>query len=99
MRNTRNALLGLLTLTSVCGLPTEAAELYIRGAREAVAKRPLSFIYGASYLDNYYAKRSLASPYGFSFGSYYPPYYRNYYRYGSVSYRDNRCLERVWGCW
>lgn len=96
MRNPRNALLGLVTLTSVCGLgvQTEGTELYIRGVRGPVATRPLSFVYGASYLDNYYAKRSLVSPYGFSYGSYYPPYhYRNYYRYGSFSYRNNRC------CW
>jgi hypothetical protein len=87
MRNTRDALLGTLALTSVCGLavPIQAAELYIPRAHEAVARRPFTFIYGASYLDNYYAKRSLVSPYGFSFGSYYPPYYYRYgYRYDEI---------------
>ena len=95
MRSTRNALLGLLSLTSVCGLavPAEAAELYIRGAHEAVVRRPFTFIYGASYLNNYYAKRSLVSPYGFSFGSYYAPYY---YRHSGFFYRDNCCYERGW---
>ena len=100
MHYARNSVLGILILSSVCGLavPTEAAELYIPGAHEALAMRPFTFVYGGSYLDNYYAKRSLVSPYGFSFGDYYDPYYRNYYRYSSFPYRDYRCLKRISVC-
>jgi peptidoglycan/xylan/chitin deacetylase (PgdA/CDA1 family) len=99
MRNSRNALFGILALTSASGattaLPTEGAELYVRGAYKAVPAPLFSYPYGGTYLRVDYARRRLGYPYpgypyaGLYYGNYYPPdyaysyappYYRNCYR-------------------
>jgi hypothetical protein len=50
MYKTRNAMLGILTLTSVSGVvlavPTQAAERHIAGVHKAVPERWLTYPYG-----------------------------------------------------
>ena len=87
MRVIRNALLGILIMTSASGvivaLPAEAADLYMPGVYKAVPKRLLSYPYGGTYLNISYAKRSYGYPnVGFYYGD----------------YRSNGCLEPVWDC-
>jgi hypothetical protein len=99
MRNSRNALFGILALTSASGattvLPTEGAELYVRGAYKAVPTRLFSYPYGATYQRVDYARRRYGYPYvGLYYGNYYapdhaysyPPPYWNYYDPFSSSY-------------
>ena len=105
MRKTRNALLGILTLTSVSGatlaVPAEAAEQYVSRVYKAVPDR--SYPYGGSYLRR--AKRSFGHPYVnpyygsyyapedyYNYWAYYAPYYWNYYSGSSYGYG---CLQRV----
>jgi hypothetical protein len=107
MYKIRNAVLGILTLTSVSGailaVPTEAAEQYVRGVYKAVPERFLSYPYGGSYLRT--AKRSFGNPYVnphygsyyapedyYNYWAYYAPYYWNFY--GGSSYGVNGCLQR-----
>jgi hypothetical protein len=109
MRNSRNALFGILALTSASGattvLPTEGAELYVRGAYKA----PLfSYPYGGTYQRVDYARRRSGYPYvGLFYGNYYapnyaysyaPPYwnyydpfYPSYYGYSRNCYRSRPC--------
>jgi hypothetical protein len=106
MRKTRNALLGILTLTSVSGatlaVPAEAAEQYVPRGYKAVPDR--SYPYGGSYLRR--AKRSFGNPYVnpyygsyyapedyYNYWAYYAPYYWNFY--GGASYGYG-CLP--WVC-
>jgi hypothetical protein len=107
MRKTRNALLGILTLTSVSGailaVPTEAAERYIPGVYKSVPERLFSYPYGGSYLRR--AKRSFGHPYiNPYYGNYYAPAdYYNYWAYyapswnyySGSSYGFNGCLQRL----
>jgi len=104
MRINRNALFGILALTSASGvttsLPTEAAELYVRGAYKPVPARLFSYPYGGTYLRVDYARRRPGYPYvGLYYGNYYAPHYWNYYDpfypkyygYSSNCYRSRRC--------
>ena len=90
MRKTRNALLGILTLTSVSGatlaVPAEAAEQYVSRVYKAVPDRSFSYPYGGSYLRR--AKRSFGNPYvNPYYGSYYvSQYYYDYWNYHSPYY-------------
>jgi hypothetical protein len=107
MYKTRNAVLGILTLTSVSGailaVPTEAAEQYIPGVYKAVPERWFTYPYGGSYLRG--AKHVLGHPYVnpyygnyyapedyYIYWAYYAPYYWNFY--GGSSYGVNGCLQR-----
>jgi len=89
MRNSRNALLGILALTSASGattaLPTEGAELYARSAYKAVPGPLFSYPYGATYAPDY--AYSHAPPYW----NYYDPFYPSYYGYRSNCYRSRSC--------
>jgi len=86
MRNSRNAVLGILALTLTSGattaLPTQAAELYVRGAYKAAPARLFSYPYGSTYLRVDYARRRLGYPYvGLYYGNYYAPYYAHPYAF------------------
>jgi hypothetical protein len=101
MRNSRNALLGILALTSASGattaLPTEGAELYARSAYKAVPGPLFSYPYGATYQRVDYARRRYGYPYvGLPYGNYYAPdyaysHYPSYYGYSSNCYRSRPC--------
>jgi hypothetical protein len=97
MRNSRNALFGILALTSALGattaLPTEGAELYVRGAYRAVPGPLFSYPYGATYQRVDYARRRYGYPYvGLPYGSYYyDPFYPSYHGYSSNCYRSRPC--------
>jgi hypothetical protein len=98
MRNSRNALFGILALTSASGattaLPTEGAELYIRSAYKAVPAPLFSYPYGGTYLRVDYARRRLGYPYpgypyaGLYYGNYYPPDYAYSYAPPYSNYYD-----------
>jgi hypothetical protein len=92
MRNSRNALFGILALTlalvATTALPTEGAELYVRSAYKAVPGPLFSYPYGGTHLRVDYARSRPGYPYvGLYYGNYYapdhaysyPPRYRNYY--------------------
>jgi peptidoglycan/xylan/chitin deacetylase (PgdA/CDA1 family) len=79
VRINRNALFGILALTSasgvMTGLPTEGAELHVRSAK-AVPPGLFSYPYGATYLRVDYARRRPGYPYvGLYYGNYYAPDY------------------------
>jgi hypothetical protein len=86
----------VMAIGPVAGL-SEAAELY-RGHKKFV-KRSFDYPYGGSYLiGNYYASRSLGSPYvGKYFGNYYGPYSDYYSPYGSAFYTYAPCIK-AWQC-
>ena len=107
MHKTRNAMLGILTLTSVSGVvlavPTQAAERYIAGVHKAVPERWFTYPYGASYLKR--ARRLVGYPNIIPYyGSYYAPVdYYNYWAYYAPPYYNfysgspyglNGCLQR-----
>ena len=100
MRMSRNALFGILALTSASGattaVPTQAAELYVRGSYKAMPARLFNYPYGGTYLRVDYARRRVGYPYvGRYYGNYfaadyaypYAPPYRNYYN----CYRSGPC--------
>jgi peptidoglycan/xylan/chitin deacetylase (PgdA/CDA1 family) len=101
MRNSRNALFGILALTSASvattALPTEGAELYGRRAYKAVPGPLFSYPYGATYQRVDYARRRYGYPYvGLPYGNYYAPdyydpFYSSYYGYRSNCYRSRPC--------
>jgi hypothetical protein len=99
MRNSRNALFGILALTSASGattaLPTEGAELYVRGAYKAVPTHLFSYPYGGTYQRVDYARRRYGYPYvGLYYGNYYAPdypFYPSYYGYSRNCYRSRPC--------
>jgi hypothetical protein len=93
MRNSRNAVLGLLALTSASvattALPTWAAELYGRSAYKAVPARLFSYPYGSTYLRVDFARRRLGYPYvGLTYGNYYAPDYAYSYAPPYWNYYD-----------
>ena len=78
MRNTRNAVLGIVTMMSgaILAVPTDAAERYIPGGYvyKAGPERLFSYPYGGTHLRVDYAKRRFGYPYvGSYYGSYYAP--------------------------
>jgi hypothetical protein len=101
MRNSRNALFGILALTSASvtttALPTEGAELYGRRAYKAVPGPLFSYPYGATYQRVDYARRRPGYPYvGLTYGNYYAPdyydpFYPSYYGYRRNCYRSRPC--------
>jgi hypothetical protein len=76
MRNTRNAVFGIVTMMSgaILAVPTDAAERYIPGGYvyKAGPERLFSYPYGGTHLRVDYAKRRFGYPY---VGSYYGSYY------------------------
>jgi hypothetical protein len=93
MRNSRNALFGILALTSALGattaLPTEGAELYARSAYKAVPGPLFSYPYGATYQRVDYARRRYGYPYvGLTYGNYYAPDYAYSYAPPYWNYHD-----------
>jgi hypothetical protein len=93
MRNSRNAVLGILALTSASvattALPTAAAELYVRSAYKAVPARLFSYPYGGTFLRVDYARRRLGYPYvGLYYGNYYAPDYAYSYAPPYWNYYD-----------
>ena len=89
----RNAVLGILALTlasvATTALPTEGAELYVRGAYKAVPAPLFSYPYGSTYLRVDYARRGSGYPYvGLSYGNYYAPDYAYSYAPPYWNYYD-----------
>jgi len=105
----RNAVLGIVTLTSVSGavlaVPTQAAEQYVVGVHKAAPERLFAYPYGGSYLKR--TRHSFGNPYvNPYYGSYYAPVgYYNYWAYYAPPYWNfysgspyglNGCLQ--WPC-
>jgi hypothetical protein len=105
----RNAVLGIVALTSMSGavlaVPTQAAEQYVVGVHKAAPERLFAYPYGGSYLKR--TRHSFGNPYvNPYYGSYYAPAgYYNYWAYyappywnfyGGSPYGLNGCLQ--WPC-
>lgn len=99
LRRLLSVLFMMMVIGPVAGV-SEAAELYTPRGHKRSVKRSFDYPYGGSYLiGNYYASRSLGSPYvGKYFGNYYGPYTDYYSPYGGAFYTFAPCIKRAWPC-